>query len=188
MNRLSYEHLLEEDLKPIPAPRLMLAGAILMAASVGPPATLSAVHIGLASSATRQEQTVSLGDVHPYESEAQNIIDRITQIIVDNSLLDENEPPPMPETVRSLASLIIAADIDTIYPMPYGSVSTFFGELNITWRVNDAIVRLAGFPNRPTILQRGNLSEPLGSYVSEVNPTSEVLAQYLDSLSSYQNA
>ena len=66
--------------------------------------------------------------------------------------------------------------------IPQGQVSVFFGELNITWRSGDRIVRLACFPDRPGLVQTGSLSMPVGSYRSEVNPTAELLAERLDAL------
>jgi hypothetical protein len=67
-------------------------------------------------------------------------------------------------------------------PMPVARVSTFFGELNLTWRSGDQIVRLSFFSSRPTILQRGDLSQPLGSYTSENDPTPDAVARELEAI------
>ena len=88
----------------------------------------------------------------------------------DASKLDEDEAAPIPDVIER-ASQFLRELHSLMRPLPPGSVSTFYGEINITWRADNNIVRIAFFPNRPSLLQLGNLSLPLGWYHSQSNPT-----------------
>jgi hypothetical protein len=101
----------------------------------------------------------------------------------DATVLDEGETPPSPEIIRQATALIREVSAAMLTPLMVGAVSTFWGELNITWRVATEIVRVAWFPKRPAILQYGDLTKPLGSYVSETDPTPESVAKRLDAMS-----
>ncbi len=117
-----------------------------------------------------------------YRQEADRILERIYQIAANPDLRDEGEPSPSHAVIEELGRLLRRAGDLMVSSMSHGQVSTFFGELNVTWRVGDKIVRLASFPNRPTILQTGRLSMPVGSYKSAANPSAGLLAEKLDSL------
>ncbi|MGB6946139.1 MAG: hypothetical protein WBE37_27325 [Bryobacteraceae bacterium] len=95
----------------------------------------------------------------------------------------EDEPAPSAGVINQISSLIREATGLLAQPMPEGVVATFYGEINVTWRRDSTIVRLACFPNRPSILQVGNLSQPLAPYQSQQNPTAQDVAQRLNALS-----
>jgi hypothetical protein len=97
---------------------------------------------------------------------------------VDPDLRDEDECAPSFRIVKESVRLVLDATklLDAIPP---AQVSTFFGEINITWRFGERIVRLALFENRPAIVQTGSLSEPMGRYESQENPSAATLAEKL---------
>jgi len=119
----------------------------------------------------------------PAIREADKIVDRILHIAVDPDLRDEDESAPPLKVVQEAVELVRGAE-KLLDAMPYGQVSSFYGEINITWRVGDRIVRLACFPDRSSVVQTGSLSLPLGSHRSEQNPTAEMLADKIGSLDS----
>jgi len=113
------------------------------------------------------------------ETEVDKIIASIEQTVL---LEEEEEPAPSPVVASQISELIRQARGLMRSPMPEGTVSTFYGEINVTWRKGNSIVRIACFPNRQPILQFGNLSQPLGSYQSRPNPPTQDLASKLDAL------
>jgi hypothetical protein len=117
----------------------------------------------------------------PPSREADEIIQRILYVAVDPELRDEDESAPTFKVIQETVRLIRGAE-KLLDAMPSWQVSTFYGEINITWRVGERIVRLACFPERPSVIQSGSLSLPVGSYRSEENPTAEMLADRINSL------
>jgi hypothetical protein len=115
--------------------------------------------------------------------EAEKIVRQILEAAIDPDLRDENEPAPSREVIKKAIRLIDCAD-ELVGEMPAAQVSSFFGEINITWRAGDRIVRLACFPDRPSIVQTGSVSLPVGHYESEANPTPSLLAEKLKNLAS----
>jgi len=95
---------------------------------------------------------------------------------------DDDEPPPSEAVIDRMSSFLREASAAMENPMPEGIASTFYGEINVTWRKGTEIVRIACFPNRPSILQSGNLSQPLGTYRSFSEPTAVDIATQLDLL------
>ena len=118
---------------------------------------------------------------HEMSAEAEMMVQHIFYAAVDPELRDEDEPAPNCDVIQKAFQLIYAAD-KLLGVMPYGQVSTFFGEINVTWRGGDRIVRLACFQDRPCIVQTGSLSGPLGHYRSKPNPSPEFLANELRDL------
>jgi hypothetical protein len=94
----------------------------------------------------------------------------------------DDEPEPSEAVIDQLSTLVRDADNLMHGSMPEGAVSTFYGEVNVTWRRDNDIVRLACFPNRPSMLQFGNLSQPLHPYQSIPSPTAEDIAIHLNAL------
>jgi hypothetical protein len=113
------------------------------------------------------------------ESDADKTIANIEKTA---NLEDEDESAPLPVVIEEISNLIRQASRLMTISMPEGVVSTFYGEINVTWRNGSDIVRLACFPNRSAILQFGNLSQPLGSYQSQVDPSAQDVAMRLDAL------
>lgn len=120
-------------------------------------------------------------DTAPGSGKADEIIQRILYAAVDPDLRDEDESAPTFKVIQETVRLIRGAE-KLLDAMPSGQVSTFYGEINITWRAGERIVRLACFPERPSVVQSGSLSLPVGSYRSEENPTAELLADRINSL------
>jgi len=114
-----------------------------------------------------------------FGSESDRTLARIAQL-ADRE--DEDEPAPSASVISQISSLIREATALLAQPMPEGVVATFYGEINVTWRRDNNIVRLACFPNRPSILQFGNLSQPLAPYQSQQNPTAQDVARQLNAL------
>jgi hypothetical protein len=113
------------------------------------------------------------------ESEIAKILARIAQTVNQE---DDEETPPPPAVVQEISEVIVQASHLMTGSMPEGLVSTFYGEINVTWRNGNDIVRLACFPNRGSILQFGNLAQPLASYQSQPEPNAQNLATRLDAL------
>jgi hypothetical protein len=120
-------------------------------------------------------------EAHEMSAGAEMIVQHIFYAAVDPELRDENERAPSCEVIQRTFQLIYAAD-KLLGMMPYGQASTFFGEINVTWRGSDRIVRLACFQDRPSIVQTGSLSDPVGHYTSKPNPSPELLANELRNL------
>lgn len=118
---------------------------------------------------------------HEMSAEAEMIVQHIFYAVVDEELRDEDEAAPNCDVIQRAFKLIYAAD-KLLGVMPYGQVSTFFGEINVTWRGGDRIVRLACFKDHPCIVQTGSLSDQVGHYRSEPNPSPEFLANELRNL------
>lgn len=114
-------------------------------------------------------------------SQAERIIARINELSQNEALRDEDELAPTQNVINQATQLVREAEELMVAPMPPGQVTTFFGEINVTWRVGDRIVRFACFPSRPSLIQTGSLSMPIGSYRSEPNATAQRLAQEIDS-------
>jgi hypothetical protein len=115
----------------------------------------------------------------PYITEAAALLHRIGQLRTGEY---DEEPRPSEAVIEKISALIRDAGDRMHGSMPDGIVSTFYGELNVTWRRDNEIVRLACFPNRPTILQYGNLSQPLNPYQSLQNPSADDVASHLAAL------
>jgi hypothetical protein len=130
---------------------------------------------------THKPDWSSIAKPHSAVGEADRIIDRILRHVVDPDLRDEDETAPPIKVIQETVRLIRGAE-KVLDGMPPGQVSTFYGEINVAWRNGDRIVRLACFPERPSVIQSGSLSLPLGSYRSEENPTPELLANRINSL------
>lgn len=116
---------------------------------------------------------------HAVENETNTTLVRIAQTATQEY---EDETSPPRAVIEELTRLISEAVKLMATSMTEGVVSTFYGEINVTWRNVNDIVRLACFPNRPSILQFGSLSQPLGSYQSQPTPSALDLARRLDAL------
>jgi len=112
--------------------------------------------------------------------EADRIATRIVAIAHDAMLRDENEPAPPQAVIDESTRLIREVANRMINSMPPAQVATFFGEVNVTWKFGNQVVRLAFFPNRPSVLQIGSIAMPVGSYQSQTNPTPELVAERLN--------
>jgi|ERR1700723_1589758 hypothetical protein len=121
----------------------------------------------------------SLMKSNPLVREDQDILNDIQKVTASEDLADDGEVIRASVVTESKRYVAEAAQI-LGYMFP-AVVSAFFGEVNVTWQNNDSIVRLACFPNRPTVIQTGVISV-LGSYRSIENPEANVLAKSLEHL------
>ena len=111
--------------------------------------------------------------------EADRIATRIAALAHDATMRDEDEPSP-PQTVIDESTRLIRAVVNHIVgSVPPAQVAVFFGEVNVTWKSGSHVIRLAFFPNRPSVLQIGSLAMPVGSYQSQSNPTPQLVAERL---------
>ena len=109
-------------------------------------------------------------------SNVDRIVAGINQIAENPDMRDEGEEAPSREVIEAASQLI--RDADNFLAMPYGIPSTFFGEVMVTWKLGNGIVRLACFADKPNIIQTGSLTQPVGSY--RIEPaTSQLLAEHL---------
>ena len=120
---------------------------------------------------------------HPRTYDATLLVHSIRTRAADLSLLDEDEILPEPAVVEAAAQFVAGLYPLLDVPLPDATVGTFFGEVNITWRSGTSIVRLPFFPDRPSAVLYGSLSEPVGSYRSESNPSPSEVAARLAALS-----
>jgi hypothetical protein len=112
----------------------------------------------------------------------ERIIERIRSVSQDPELRDDGEQPPTDAVLASCIRLLSETARVMRHPMPYAQVSTFFGELNLTWKSEDAIVRLAVFADGRMLVQTGSVLLPVGSHRSVPNPTPRTLAERLEAL------
>lgn len=109
---------------------------------------------------------------------ADALIERINSATCDPDLEDEGGPPPG-KVIHEVSRYVRNAYSDLHFSPPSPSISCFFGEINVTWRLEERIVRLACFPKRSPILHFGETIGVPGSYRTVSNPTPESLASKL---------
>ena len=182
MSQVSYSRFLQDPGTTTASRRsqkVLLTGVLLLA-SFNPAS--GGIHESWTSTPANVKYCLSHDASSDVDAESNRIVGRIQQVADRQDLRDDDEIAPPPIVVTSAKEMVQATAILMDRPMLPAIVSTFFGELNLTWRSGDDIVRVAFFPDRPSLIQRVNLSQPLGSYRSETNPTPEILAAELDQL------
>jgi hypothetical protein len=100
------------------------------------------------------EAKLLLGDMsgERFESAA-SIATRIDAVITDDELYELGEPRPSSETVAKAKDLILSAEhVGSKFPHP--KISVYFGEVDITWKAQDRLLRVIVFPDpiRPAVL------------------------------------
>jgi len=170
--------------KPAASTRFIITGALLVAASLAPMAPpSSALLLGEGATATLQSSPAhGLKDAAVSSPDASPIIMRVRDVATNPELRDDDEPAPPPHVVEAAIRIVSEAFELLSDPVPTGKVGTYFGELNVTWRSGPRMVRLACFPDRPPLVQRGSLAEPLGSYRSVPDATGQTLASAIGEL------
>jgi len=151
-----------------------LAACVIASTLAMPPA-----NAGMAGTFLQQD-AIAIAAVE-CEYEADRIISRIMNLTHAESLRDEGEVPPPQIVVDRLVQLIRDAAGATL-AMPHAQVSSFYGEVNVTWRIGDRIIKLAAFPDRPTLLQTGSILMQAGSFRAEPNPSPQRIADEINSL------
>ena len=116
----------------------------------------------------------------------ERVVERITQrahLIAENPLLrDEDEPPPALAVLERFEYMVRRAASLMRNAMQPGQVVSFDGELSVTWRIRDRLVKLICFPDNSSTVQLGSLALPAIPFSSTDNPTPDFLAEKLDSL------
>jgi hypothetical protein len=164
--------------------KILLSGAFLVASSLAGTFFAGPLYLPMQTSGTKAVIHMNgLPESAVTDGELVGLITCIEHCGQPESLDEDELPPPPP--VKEEAKKIISAAADLLPDMPAGKLGTFWGEVNVTWRLGDELVRLACFPDRTSIVQVGSLDAPMGSYRSE--PASpEVLAARLEEL--FENA
>jgi len=160
------------------APRDVFTGGLVLATALA-----SGMPPWLESTPTEQSINVSLISIVLLDKRAADRITQRARSIAENPLLrDEDEQSPPIEVLEKFDYMVqqVASLMRT--PMLPGQVTSFDGELNVTWKAGGKIVSLACFPNNACVVQFGSLDLPPGSFQSEPNPTPDFVASKLDSL------
>lgn len=118
---------------------------------------------------------------------ARDLIEQIHQIAVSRGVRDDDEPVPSPDVCHALVKLLKRTETIMGRGLPSGDVSSFYGELSVTWRSGDRMVSIF-IDNDGTAIHYGRLTrEGVGGYESEVligKEGSAVLAEKLNGLQS----
>ncbi len=167
---LSYNNEIQEDQRSSHSARF-LAPLVFAFSTAMPPYLVNASMDGAFSAE---------GNIAALVCEQRNVAERIIQRIIrlseDEAMRDEDEEAPPQKVVDEMIRLIRSV-VEALPEMPYAQVSSFYGELSATWRDGDRIVRLATFPNRPSLLQTGSIMMPVGSFSTKSNPDPKRIAQ-----------
>ena len=110
------------------------------------------------------------------------ILSKIDSVLADDELYEPGEPRPSPETVGRAKSLINAA-MDRERRIPKAEVSAYFGELDVTWRHQNRLLRLVVFPDvtrRPVLYSQTDSGDALTRGHSIEVTGSDVLSSRLD--------
>jgi len=88
----------------------------------------------------------------PFQSAAK-IASRIDAVVNDNDQYELDEPKPTAEAVATAKDLIRFAERDGSH-IPVPKISVYFGEIDLTWTVQNRLLRLIVFsnPDRPALL------------------------------------
>jgi len=88
----------------------------------------------------------------PFESAAATAT-KIDAVIADDDIYEPGEPRPSPEAATLAKDLIVAAERKG-RKLPRPKVSVYFGEIDVTWTVQNRLLRLIVFPDsaRPAVL------------------------------------
>jgi len=114
--------------------------------------------------ATPQEVvlTRSQQQIPGYEENSDDIAARIDAVIADDDMYEAGEPRPSPEAAAKAKDLVSSAR--AVRGLPQPEVSVYFGEINVTWKVRNRLLRLIVFsdPARPAVLySQTDKGEPL---------------------------
>jgi hypothetical protein len=110
------------------------------------------------------------------------MISRAQQLLSFKELRDEDEPAPPAEVFAKLASMLRRVNGSMKFAMPLGQIASFYGELGVTWRTADGVVKLIVAPGKDPAIVRGKHADPVGSFTTEPASDSN-LAMYLDAIS-----
>jgi hypothetical protein len=88
-----------------------------------------------------------------YEEGNDDIAARIDAAIADDDMYEPGEPRPSLDAAARAKDLINSAG-DAVRGVPCPEVSVYFGEIDVTWRVRNRLLRMAVFCDsaRPVVL------------------------------------
>lgn len=113
-----------------------------------------------------------------FENDISEVFERVSTIAHSADVLDVDEPAPSESTISRINTLLAQAAAEFEWSVPrFSKLSVCYGEINLTWRLGDSIVRLACFPSGKRVVQWGNVSAPMGSYKS-ADASADLLAQH----------
>jgi len=98
----------------------------------------------------------------PHDSR-ESVLAKIDAVLADEDLYETGEPRPSPQTVDLVRSLINGA-VDPKRRIPKAEVSVYFGELDVTWKHRNRLLRLVAFRDsarRPVLYTQTDGSEAL---------------------------
>lgn len=91
------------------------------------------------------------------------ILSKIDSVLAEDDFYEPGEPRPSAETVDRAKSLI-QTGIDPERGIPRAEVSAYFGELDVTWRCQNRLLRLVVFPDatrRPVLYSQTDNGDAL---------------------------
>lgn len=117
---------------------------------------MSGVHANQHPAAATPQNTAPIRTQKPateYERSNDDIAARIDAVIADGDMYEAGEPRPSPEAAAKAKDLIQSAG-RAVHGLPPPEVSVYFGEIDITWKVRNRLLRIIVFPDpsRPPVL------------------------------------
>jgi hypothetical protein len=148
--------------------------AIVVATGVSATATYARVVVMPIHSSTAVQRIVVTKD-------AVSLADAIERACADPDSYEADEPLTTPKAKRDLKALLEAAEEQMDEAMPLGDIAPYFGELSITWRHQDHMLRATSFSDdRTPRLDYGSTPHgELGQFNFQLNATGDQLRDRL---------
>ncbi len=127
--------------------------------------------------ASASRPCVALRNVH----DARSISELIDQVCADDDSYEEGEDRPTAKAMDDLKRLLLEAAAIYDKAVPMGHISPYFGELSITWRNRDKMLRATSFSEAqsPRLDFGATPSPSLGTYQFDSDATGARLAERL---------
>jgi hypothetical protein len=115
---------------------------------------------------------------------SRTLLQLIDDICTDPTNLEDNEQPPSEKAISDLKKLIIDASVLRGKDIMLGDVAPYFGEVSVTWRNGNNMLRATSFPDaRLPRLDFGTTPDgTLGEYDFLADATGALLSQRLSIL------
>ena len=97
--------------------------------------------------------TVSPADLRPRIESPANTAARIDAVVANDDMYELSEPRPSVQAVENAKKLVISAE-EAISGLPRPDISVYFGEIDVTWKLQDRLLRMIVFSDsaRPAVL------------------------------------
>ncbi len=109
---------------------------------------------------------------------SKSISDRIDEALCDEDTFEDGEPRPCEKAAEALKKLLTEAERQDA-KIPKGEVSAWYGELDLTWKIDNRLLRLLAYSDdrEPLLYFQSDTGETLtrGQSISPVN--AEVLKE-----------